>query len=77
MTPIETTPVFDENQALWTEDHQAAGCPHCAAGSTSSGPTNWSKFVPYAGKPPSNHSPCGCVPLNRSESCLSELTRKD
>jgi hypothetical protein len=29
MTPIETTPIFDENQSLWTEGHHAAGCPHC------------------------------------------------
>ena len=29
MTPIDTTPVFDENQTLWTEDQQAAGCSHC------------------------------------------------
>ena len=29
MTPIDTTPVFDENQTLWTEDQQAAGCPQC------------------------------------------------
>lgn len=29
MTPTATTPVFDENQALWTENHQAAGCLQC------------------------------------------------
>ena len=29
MTPIETTPVFDENQTFWTENHQAAGCQQC------------------------------------------------
>ena len=29
MTPNETTPIFDENQTLWTENQQAAGCPQC------------------------------------------------
>ncbi len=29
MTPIDSTPIFDENESLWTENHQAAGCPQC------------------------------------------------
>ncbi|QRN82125.1 hypothetical protein JR338_06655 [Chloroflexota bacterium] len=29
MTPIDATPIFDVNQSLWTENHQAAGCLQC------------------------------------------------